>query len=69
MRVSFFGTFYRPKWQIFLPFHILLQLVKKGAPFWGSLPLKAIIGSTPPGIQLAFSVSVLFASHPSFTLR
>ena len=56
--VSLFGPFYRQKWQICQPFHIL-QLVKslpfiylkpeKGSTFGGSLPVWAIFvaGNTP----------------------
>ena len=58
LRALFSLFVYRPKWQISLPFHIL-QLVKflpfhtpeawKRYPFGRSLPVWAIIGSTPPG--------------------
>ena len=42
--ISYFGTFYRPNWQISLPFHTLQLLVKSlryelGAPFGRSLPV------------------------------
>ena len=61
-KMHFFRPFYRPKWHISLPFHIL-QLsksrnrypfilpepwLKKGTPFERSLRVQAIIRSPPP---------------------
>ena len=54
--VSPFGLFYRPKWQISLPFHVL-QLVKS---LPGASPYRLLIGCAPRALKAVFNRANLY---------